>query len=183
MRRQRTTLVGTPTVIAPEAIFLVGELGLPEEEVAVLAALSSHATAQYCPDVVAPSPLVAAVVELAKNHLGEAAAALPPGSVLLSPAKPGDGFAFDTTPAIAVATAAAVFEAAGQSPYRPRRSCGASSTTPAQKGRCPSKTLSFLRRHDFMRARISFHGCAEAAPSARCALRTKGLQHPPTPVS
>lgn len=117
MRRQRTTLVGTPTVIAPEAIFLVGEFGLPEEEVAVLAALSSHATAQYCPDVVAPSPLVAAVVELAKNHLGEAAAALPSGSVLLSPARPrdGDGFAFDTTPAITVATAAAVFEAAGQS--------------------------------------------------------------------
>jgi hypothetical protein len=122
MRRERNTLVGTPTIIAPEAIFLVGEFGLPEEEVAVVAALSSHATAQYCPDVVAPSPLVAAVVERAKTHLGEAAAALFPGSVLLGPAKPrdGEGFAFDTTPAIAVATAAAVFETAGQS-IRDRR--------------------------------------------------------------
>jgi mevalonate kinase len=118
MRRERTTLVGTPTVVAPGAIFLVGEFGLPEEEVAVLAALSSYATAQYFPDVSPHSPLVAAVVERAKTHLGEAAAALPAGSVLLSPAKaPGDGqgLTFDTAPAIAVATAAAVFETAGQS--------------------------------------------------------------------
>jgi mevalonate kinase len=106
-----------PTVIAPEAIFLVGELGLPEEKLAVVAALSSHATAQYCADAVAGSRLVEAVVERAKNHLGEAAGALPPGSVLLSPAKfrDGEGLALDTTPAIAVATAAAVFETAGQS--------------------------------------------------------------------
>jgi len=118
MRRERTTLVGTPTVVAPGAIFLVGEFGLPEEEVAVLAALSSHATAQYFPDVSPSSPLVAAVVERAKNHLGEAAAALPAGSVLLSPAQaPADAktLTFDTAPAIAVATAAAIFETAGQS--------------------------------------------------------------------
>ena len=118
MRRERTTLVGTPTVVAPGAIFLVGEFGLPEEEVAVLAALSSHATAQYFPDVSPSSPLVAAVVERAKNHLGEAAAALPAGSVLLRPAQaPADAetLTFDTAPAIAVATAAAVFETAGQS--------------------------------------------------------------------
>ena len=57
------------------------------------------------------------MVERAKRHLGEAAAALPPGSVLLGPAKPrdGEGFAFDTTAAIAMAAAAAVFETAGQS--------------------------------------------------------------------
>jgi Mevalonate kinase len=118
MRRQRNTLVGTPTITAPEAIFLVGEFGLPEENVAVLAALSSHATAQYCPDVVPSSPLVAAVVKRAKTHLGETASALPDGSVLLSPARAWDdedGITFGTTPAIAVATAAAVFEAAGQS--------------------------------------------------------------------
>ena len=118
MRRERTTLVGTPTVVAPGAIFLVGEFGLPEEEVAVLAALSSYATAQYFPDVSPCSPLVAAVVERAKTHLGEAAAALPAGSVLLSPAKAptdGPGLTFDTAPAIAVATAAAIFETAGQS--------------------------------------------------------------------
>jgi len=110
--------VGTPTVVAPGAIFLVGEFGLPEEEVAVLAALSSYATAQYFPDVSPVSPLVAAVVERAKTHLGEAAAALPAGSVLLSPAKAptdGQGLTFDTAPAIAVATAAAIFETAGQS--------------------------------------------------------------------
>jgi mevalonate kinase len=118
MRRERNTLVGTPTVIAPGAIFLVGEFGLPEEEVAVLAAVSRHATAQYFPDVESPSPLVAAVVERAKAHLGETAAALPTGSVLLSPFEAGedeDGIIFETTPAIAVAVAAAVFETAGQS--------------------------------------------------------------------
>ncbi|MGC9982863.1 MAG: hypothetical protein ABSF35_04430 [Polyangia bacterium] len=118
MRRERNTLVGTPTVIAPGSLFLVGEFGLPEEEVAVLAALSSHATAQYFPDVAPFSPLVAAVVERAKAYLGEASSALPPGSVLLSPPEDGENgeaIAFDTTPAIAVATAAAVFETAGQS--------------------------------------------------------------------
>jgi len=70
MRRERNTLVGTPTVIAPGSLFLVGEFGLPEEEVAVLAALSSHATAQYFPDVAPLSPLVAALVERAKAYLG-----------------------------------------------------------------------------------------------------------------
>jgi len=113
MRRERITLVGAPTVIAPEAIFLVGEFGLPEEVVAVSAAVSTHATVQYCPAVDAPSPLVAAVVERAKIHLGEAAAALPSGSVLLSPSE--ERRDLGGTPAIAVATAAAVFEAAGQS--------------------------------------------------------------------
>ena len=111
-------MVGTPTVIAPGAIFLVGEFRLPEEEVAVLAALSSYATAQFFPDVSPLSPLVAAVVEHAKLHLGETAAALPAGSVLLRPAKAsasGEGITFDTGPAIAVATAAAIFETAGQS--------------------------------------------------------------------
>ena len=118
MRRERTTLVGTPTVIAPGAISLVGEFRLPEEEVAVLAALSSYATAQFLPDVSPLSPLVATVVERARLYLGEAAAALPAGSVLLSPAKAsvsGEGITFATGPAIAVATAAAVFETAGQS--------------------------------------------------------------------
>jgi len=62
--------------------------------------------------------VVAAVVSRAKTYLGEAAAALPAGSVLLGPAKAaadGERFIFDTTAAIAVATAAAVFETAGQS--------------------------------------------------------------------
>jgi mevalonate kinase len=118
MRRERTTLVGTPTVIAPGAIFLVGEFRLPEEEVAVLAALSSYAIAQFFPDVSPLSQLVATVVERARIYLGEAAAALPAGSVLLRSAKPPvdrEAVTFDTGPAIAVATAAAIFETAGQS--------------------------------------------------------------------
>lgn len=118
MRRERNTWVGTPIIIAPCAISLVGEFGLPEEQVAVFAALSSHASAQYFPDVEPPSPLVAAVVEHACAHLGEVAAALPPGSVLLVPPQAqhdGEESLFESTPAIAVATTAAYFETAGQS--------------------------------------------------------------------
>ena len=116
MKRERNTLVGTPTVVAPGALFLVGEFALPDEQVAVLAALSSYATAQYFPKVDPLSPLVATVVERSRAHLGEAAAALPAGSVLLSPPEDrGEGFIFETTPSIAVAATAAVFEAAGQS--------------------------------------------------------------------
>ena len=110
-------MVGTPTVIAPGAIPLLGEFALPEEELAVLAALSSHATAQYIPDEASDSPLLSAVAELTRAYLGETAAALPPGAVLLMPPAPrGDGqnVHFDTTPAIAVAATAAVFETAGQ---------------------------------------------------------------------
>ena len=118
MRRERNTWVGAPIVIAPCAVSLVGELGLPEEEVSVLAALSSHAAAQYCPDVVPPSPLVAAVVERACAHLGEVAAALPAGSILLVPPEAeqdGEATLLESTPAIAVAATAAYFETAGQS--------------------------------------------------------------------
>ncbi len=119
MRRERTTLVGTPTVIAPGAIFLVGEFRLPEEEVAVLAALSSYATAQFFPDVSAPLA--------AGGHRGRARQAPSWGSCRgaarrLGVAQPRQAFGetekaitFDSGPAIAVATAAAVFETAGQS--------------------------------------------------------------------
>jgi len=117
MRRERITLVGTPTVIAPGAIPLLGEFALPEEELAVLAALSSHATAQYIPDEASDSPLLSAVAELTRAYLGEAAAALPPGAVLLrSPATREDGqeVHFNSAPAGAVAATAVVFETVGQ---------------------------------------------------------------------
>ena len=118
MNLERVNLAGTPVVVAPEAIYLVGDPGLPSEEIAVLVALSRYATAQYLPDVVPLSPLVDAVVNRARNHLGQVAAALPSGSVQLSAAKAwqdGETLTYGTTPAIAVATAAAVFEATGQS--------------------------------------------------------------------
>ena len=117
MKLEPITLSGNPVVIAPEAIFLVGDPGLPWEEVAVLAAISDHATAQYLPNVVPASPLLATVVRQAKSYLGESAAALPAGSVLLTPRPPqgGEETSYGTTPAIAVATTAAVFETAGQS--------------------------------------------------------------------
>jgi hypothetical protein len=117
MKRERNTLVGTPTVLAPGSIYLVGGLGLPEEDVAVLAALSTHATAQYLPNVEPQVPLVADAVGRARSLLGESAAALPEGSVLLAPTQSQDdeGSAFDKSAATAVAATAAVFETAGQS--------------------------------------------------------------------
>ncbi len=117
MRRERITLVGTPTVIAPGAIPLLGDFALPGEELAVLAALSSHATAQYIPDEASNSPLLSAVTELTRAYLGETAAALPPGAVLLRPPaarEDGQEVHFDTAPANAVAATAAVFETVGQ---------------------------------------------------------------------
>jgi len=85
MHRERTTLAGTPTLIAPEAIRLLGDFAVPGEGFAVFAAISSFATAQYYPNAYPPSPLVSSAVNLAKSDLGEAARALPTGSVLLTP--------------------------------------------------------------------------------------------------
>lgn len=45
----RTTLVGTPVVVAPGKIFLVGEYAVLDGGVAVLAAVSRYAVAQYVP--------------------------------------------------------------------------------------------------------------------------------------
>ena len=115
--RERTTLVSTPTLIAPEAIRLLGDFAVPGEGVAVFAAISSFATAQYYPNAYPPSPLVSSAVNLAKSDLGEAARALPTGSVLLTPTDSharSQPLSEDANAAIAVAAVAAVFEAAGR---------------------------------------------------------------------
>jgi len=111
--------VGTPTVVAPGAIFLVGEFGLPEEEVAVLARALELRDGAVLPDV---SPVFAPGGRRGRSAprptLGEAACGLACGLGSAQPAKAptdGQGLTFDTAPAIAVATAAAIFETAGQS--------------------------------------------------------------------
>jgi len=62
MHRERTTLAGTPSLIAPEAIRLLGDFAVPGEGFAVFAAISSFATAQYYPNAYPPSPLVSSAV-------------------------------------------------------------------------------------------------------------------------
>jgi len=124
MSRERNTLVGTPTIIAPEAIRLTCDFGIQGERVAVYAAVSSYTTAQYFPRVHALSPLVSTAVDMAKAELGESADALPSGSVLLAPTDSHAGkrqFSANLDAAIAVATVATVYETAGQG-IEPRKS-------------------------------------------------------------
>jgi len=116
MSVERTTLVGTPMVIAPGKVFLVGEYAVLEEGIAVLAAVTRHAVGQYIPGLEPFSPVVAEAVKRAKAELGEAAAALPPGSVLVNT----DAFhqddqklGFGSSAATAVVAVGAVFESAG----------------------------------------------------------------------
>jgi len=78
MTGSRTTLVGTPVVAAPGKIFLVGEYAVLEGGVAVLAAVSRYAVAQYLPGSEPQSAVVDEAVKRALAAIGEASA-LPPG--------------------------------------------------------------------------------------------------------
>jgi phosphomevalonate kinase len=118
MGGERSTLVGTPVVIAPGKIFLVGEYAVLEEGPAVLAAVSRHAVAQYIPGMDAMSNVVREAVERARAEIGEAASALPPGSVLVN----SDDFqhgnqkiGLGSSSATAAAAVGALFESAGVS--------------------------------------------------------------------
>jgi mevalonate kinase len=116
MSHDRTTLVGTPVVSAPGKIFLVGEYAVLEEGIAVLAAVTRYAVAQFIPGMDPMSPVVAEAVQRARAELGETSSALPPGSVLVN----SDDFyqgeqkiGFGSSAATAVASVGAVFESAG----------------------------------------------------------------------
>jgi mevalonate kinase len=116
MSGERSTLVGTPVVIAPGKIFLVGEYAVLEEGVAVLAAVTRHAVAQYIPGMDAMSRVVAEAVQRARAELGDSSAALPPGSVLVNTDDFHQGnqkLGFGSSAATAVASVGALFESAG----------------------------------------------------------------------
>jgi phosphomevalonate kinase len=117
MNGTHNTPVGTPVVIAPGKIPLVGEYAVLEEGTEVLAAIARHAKAQFIPRMAdSMSPLVSEVVKRTKAGLGEVSAALPAGAVLVNiddlvgASHPGD---FGTSAAIAVASIGAVFESLG----------------------------------------------------------------------
>jgi phosphomevalonate kinase len=116
MGAERTTLVGTPVVIAPGKIFLVGEYAVLEEGQAVLAAVTRHAVAQFIPGMDPSSPVVAEAIRRARADLGEASSALPPGAVLVNTDdfQQGDQkIGLGSSAATAVAAVGAVFESVG----------------------------------------------------------------------
>lgn len=116
MSGERSTLVGTPVVVAPGKIFLVGEYAVLEQGVAVLAAVNRVAVAQYVPGMDAASRVVAEAVKRATAEIGEAASALPAGSPLVSTddfRHGDDKIGFGSSAATAVASVGAVFESAG----------------------------------------------------------------------
>ena len=116
MGGERSTLVGTPVVIAPGKIFLVGEYAVLEEGPAVVAAVSRHAVAQYMPGMDPMSSVVREAVQHARAEIGEAASALPPGSVLVNTDDFQQGnqkIGLGSSSATAVATVGALFESAG----------------------------------------------------------------------
>ena len=116
MGGERSTLVGTPVVIAPGKIFLVGEYAVLEEGPAVLAAVTRHAVAQYVPGMEPMSNVVREAVQRAKADIGEAASALPPGSVLVNTDDFQQGqqkIGLGSSSATAVAAVGALFESAG----------------------------------------------------------------------
>lgn len=116
MSGERSTLVGTPVVVAPGKIFLVGEYAVLEQGAAVLAAVNRVAVAQFVPGMDAASRVVAEAVRLATAEIGEAASALPLGSPLVSTDdfRHGDEkIGLGSSAATAVASVGAVFESAG----------------------------------------------------------------------
>lgn len=82
-----TTLRGSPVVVAPGKIFLIGEYAVLDGGVAVLAAVSRYAVAQYLPDLSPETPLIEETVKRAAAALGDLAKALPTGSALVNTAE------------------------------------------------------------------------------------------------
>jgi phosphomevalonate kinase len=118
MAGERSTLVGSPVVVAPGKLFLIGEYAVLEGGPAVLAALSRRASAQFLPGATPTSKLVGEAVARARAELGEAAAALPPGSVLVDTDDFRQGrnkLGLGSSAAAAVSAVGAVFECAGVS--------------------------------------------------------------------
>jgi phosphomevalonate kinase len=114
----RATLKGAPLVLAPGKLFLAGEYAVLEGGVAIVAAASRYALAQFQPDLAPATQLVAEATTRARAALGEVAAAVPEGAALVST----DSFSLDgvklglgSSAAAAVAAAGALLEYAGVS--------------------------------------------------------------------
>jgi mevalonate kinase len=117
MSGEHSTPVGTPVVIAPGRIVIIGEYAALAEGSAVAAAVGCFAKAQFIPRMEPALAMVSETIDRIKAELHDVAAALPPGSVLLT----NEDFrragamaaGLGGSAAMAVAAAGAVFETLG----------------------------------------------------------------------
>jgi len=86
MSDEHSTPVGTPVVLAPGRIVLVGEYAALTDGSTVEAAFGCYAKAQFVPqkDSAFTMTLLAAILDRIKVELAELAPALPPGTVLVT---------------------------------------------------------------------------------------------------
>ena len=84
MSGSRSTPIGTPVVLAPGKIVLVGEYAALADGSTVEAAFGCYAKAQFIPQMDLVMTLVTEIIEQVRTELAEVAPALPPGSVLLT---------------------------------------------------------------------------------------------------
>ncbi len=114
----RATLKGSPLVLAPGKLFLAGEYAVLEGGVAVVAAASRYALAQFQPQMAPTSALVAEATARARAALGDVAAAVPEGAAQVSTDTfflEGVKLGLGSSAAAAVAAAGALLEYAGVS--------------------------------------------------------------------
>ena len=113
---QRNTLRGAPVVTAPGKIFLIGEYAVLEGGPAVVAAVNRQVVGQFVPGMDPESPVVAEAVRATLEGIGDRAAALPAGSVLLDSSgfsQAGRKLGLGSSAAVAAAAVGAVLEMAG----------------------------------------------------------------------
>jgi phosphomevalonate kinase len=113
---QRHTLRGSPVVVAPGKVFIMGEYAVLDGAPAVVAAVGRFAVGQFIPGNGGESPFVDEAVRVTLEGLGERAAALPVGSVLVD----SSGFSADgrklglgSSAAVTAASVGAMLEMAG----------------------------------------------------------------------
>ena len=113
---ERMTWRGSPVVVAPGKIFLIGEYAVLDGAPAVVAAVSATAVGQFMPGIEPESLFVAESVQATLAGLGDRAQALPPGSVLIDSSafqRNGKKLGVGSSAAVAAASVAAVMEMAG----------------------------------------------------------------------
>ncbi len=113
---ERNTLRGSPVVVAPGKIFLIGEYAVLDGAPAVVAAVSRAAVGQFVPGFEASSPFVAEAVQAALAGIGDHASALPVGSVMVDSSAlsmNGKKLGLGSSAAVVTASVAAVLELAG----------------------------------------------------------------------
>ncbi len=112
----RNTLRGSPVVVAPGKIFIMGEYAVLEGAPAVVAAVGRFAIGQFVPGYEPDSNFVAEAVRATLLGIGDRSAALPAGSVMVdSTAFSADGrkLGIGSSAAVTAASVAAVLELAG----------------------------------------------------------------------